>query len=348
MKKFIKIIMFFIIISLIFYYGYNMLNDEEKEKIIEELVVKKLTIFDEDKNDRNIAVMINNNHNAWPHSGLDKSYINYEIIVEGGITRIMSIYKGAENMPEKIGSVRSARPYFLDYALENDAIYVHWGGSEEAYSNITLLNIDDIDGMDYEGRYFYRDRSSNRSYEHTGFTKGSMINNAISDLNIRNTSDSVLFKYSVDEIDFSNNENSIKADEITIDYSYYQDTSYVYDSENKVYKRYMNDEAHTDEETNKQYTAKNIIVYFLRNETIDSYNRQKLYNIVKAEGYYITNGYASKIYAEKNSRKGKTKYTYKDSGKEIVLNDGNTWIQIVPIDRDVDIKEISNNNEFTE
>ena len=62
--------------------------------------------------------MINNNHSAWPQCGLKDAYLVYEIIAEGGITRMMALYK--DKLPEKVGSVRSARHYFIDYAEEND------------------------------------------------------------------------------------------------------------------------------------------------------------------------------------------------------------------------------------
>ena len=69
---------------------------------------------------------------AWPHAGLQDAYITYEILAEGGITRLMALFKDKDTA--KIGSVRSARPYYLDYALENDAIYVHYGWSDQAKS----------------------------------------------------------------------------------------------------------------------------------------------------------------------------------------------------------------------
>ena len=45
------------------------------------------------------------------------------------------------------------------------------------------------------------------------------------------------------------------------------------------------------------------------------------------DGYYITNGYAVPIKWSKESRSAKTKYTYVD-GTEVLLNDGNTYIQL--------------------
>ena len=333
-----------IIVSGIFVYkkyfsSDNTYKEEKKEE-------KKLKIIDESSNSRAIAVMINNNHQAWPHAGLDKSYINYEIIAEGGITRIMALYKDQKDV-EKIGSVRSSRPYFLDYVLENDAIYIHWGGSNDAYNDISSLGIDHIDGMDYEGKYFFRDKSLDKAYEHTGFTKMSMINDGIKNLNIKTTTNKRnLLNYSVDEINFNDKENAIKADEVVIPYSSYHTTSYKYDETNKVYLRYMSDTPHVDSITNNQYTAKNIITYKLENYSYDSYGRQKLENIGSGEGYYITNGYAIPITWKKDTRASQTRYYYANTEEEIKLNDGNTWIQIEPDNKYLDI--ISNNVENAE
>lgn len=306
--------------------------------------VKKLQIVDESSKSRSYAVMINNNHRAWPHAGLQESIVNYEIITEGGITRFLAVYK--DNIPEQIGSVRSSRPYFLDYALENDAIYIHWGGSDLAYSDMSKLDIDHIDGIRYEGSYFFRDRSLDRAYEHTGFTRGSMIKEGATALGFRTESDKGnLLNYSVVDIDLSKYEGTIKADNVEIEYSSYQTTSYKYDEENKVYLRSMCDEAHVDLITGKQYTAKNIITYQVKNRSYDDYGRQELDNIGSGEGYYISEGYATPITWEKTCRSCKTIYKYSD-GKELKVNDGNTWIQIQPVGKVLDIT--SNNTETEE
>lgn len=306
----------------------NILTPKKEEK--------KLKIFDEDSNSRVVAVMINNNHDAWPHAGLQDSFLNYEIIAEGGITRIMSLFK--DKLPDKIGSVRSSRPYFLDYVMENDAIYAHFGGSDQAYSDMSSYGIDHIDGIIYDGVYYYRDLEDYTYYEHTAFTTNSMLNEAISDLDIRTASDKgMVFNYSVNNVNLSKREDAIPASSVTIDYSDYTSTSYTYDEENKVYLRSMSGIPHTDKVTGKQYTAKNIITYKVKNTTIDYYGRQALDNIGSGEGYFITNGYAVPITWEKTGRKSKTVYKYKATGKEIKLNDGNTWVQIQPEDKFLDI-----------
>ena len=95
--------------------------------------------------ERPIAVMIDNHIDAMPQAGLLEADIVYEIIVEGGETRLMLVLQGKDL--EKVGPIRSARHYFLDYALENDAIYVHYGWSPQAESDISTLGVNNINGI---------------------------------------------------------------------------------------------------------------------------------------------------------------------------------------------------------
>ena len=61
-----------------------------------------------------------------------------------------------------------------------------------------------------------------------------------------------------------------------------------------------------------------------------------MHDVGTLDGYYITNGKAIKIKCEKNNRQSQT--VYKDlSGNEIEVNDGNTFIQVCPINADVKI-----------
>ena len=305
-------------------------NNEPNNNVQEETPTKKLQILDLNSNSRSYAVMINNHSQARAHhAGLQDAYLIYEIIVEGGLTRYMAVFKDQDTA--KIGSVRSSRHYFLDYALENDAIYTHWGWSPQAQSDISKYNINNINGLTWEGTYFYRDKSLNVSSEHTGFTTMEMLKNAAKRLNYRTTStEKPLLNYEVDEIDTTNME-TIPANTVTIKYSSSITDKYVYDEENKVYKRYVNNKEHVDDVTKKQYTFKNIITYQVANSTIkgDDKGRQEIANIGKGTGYYISNGVAVKINWEKTSRDIKTIYTYED-GTPLKVNDGNTFIQIQP------------------
>ena len=348
-KKGIKVLIIFLIILIIIagiLFALKVLNKgqvetntdakKSEEKVKDEPQVKIVNV---NSKTRPYAVMINNNHAAWPQCGLKDAYIVYEIIAEGGITRMMALYK--DTYPEKIGSIRSARHYFIDYADENDAIFIHWGGSPQAYNRINS-GVDDLDGIALEGSIFFRDKTLRRDYEHTGFVDLSKAKEYAENKGYtRDTNKDLLLNYSVEELDLSNNEEVKIANEVTLKYSYYHTTSYEYDEENKVYKRYMSDKANIDLETDEQYTAKNIIVYKVGNYTIndgENKGRQELNNIGNGSGYYITNGYSIPITWEKTSHSGQTVYKDKN-GEKLVVNDGNTFIQICPTDADISITE---------
>ena len=74
----------------------------------------------------------------------------------------------------------------------------------------------------------------------------------------------------------------------------------------------------------------------VENKTLDNEGRQDLTTTGTGDGYYVTNGYAVPIKWSKESRVSKTRYTYQD-GSEIKVNDGNTFIQIVPLDSEIRI-----------
>jgi len=288
--------------------------------------IKKLKVVDENSKSRPYAVMIDNHKSARKgHAGLQDAYIVYEMIVEGGITRLMALFKDP-NL-EKIGPVRSSRHYYLDYALENDAIYVHFGWSSKAERDISSLKVNNINGLSASS--FFRDKAL--SSPHNAFTSTEELEKFIKNRSSynRDTNKDLLLNYSIDEINIDAMEGAMVANNISVRYSSYQTANYVYDSVNKVYKRSNGNDAHIDSITKEQYTAKNIIIAKIKNVNLDSSGRQDLKNIGSGEGFYITNGYCVPITWKKDSRTGQTVYKYKN-GEEITVNDGNTFIQIQP------------------
>lgn len=301
-------------------------NKNEKEPITEK---KEVQIVDLNSDERPIAVMINTHKDARPQSGLADAYMIYEIMVEGGITRMMALYT-QDFDEEKIGSVRSSRHNYLDYVLENDAIYIHWGGSDVAYNHLAELKLDRIDGMVYGGKYFTTDKTLKRSLEHTRFTSAELIKEGISKLKLRTTTDAdYLLNYTAEKVDLSKMDDSKIANNITLKYSSYQTVSYEYNSDEQVYYRSMSGQKHTDLVTGEQYHFKNIIAYDVEYKTISGTKLQDLQNIGSGEGVYITNGYSIPIKWTKKDRESQTVYTYLD-GTEIDVSDGNTFIQIYP------------------
>ena len=86
-----------------------------------------LPIEESKKDAKPVAVMVNNISLAQGvQTGLNSVDIIYETIVEGGITRMVTVTKDASKLPQ-LGTVRSARYVFLDLALGHNATYVHAG-----------------------------------------------------------------------------------------------------------------------------------------------------------------------------------------------------------------------------
>ena len=331
-------VLILIIISLLLIFKDKLFSKEtiNNTNINENTIVEEpeVNIVDLNSNSRPYAVMINNlNEARLVQSGLSDAYLVYEIIVEGGITRYLALFKDVD-VP-RIGSIRSSRHYYLDYVLENDAIYVHWGWSPQAKEDIKTLKINNINGLTYEGKYFYRENPispSKIASEHTGFTNTELLTNAVNKLGYRKeTNKGLLLTYSPKSIDLSSFDSVQDAKNIKIVYSNYITNTYEYDIDNKVYNRYVNKSEQIDKNNDEPITVKNIIVYSIKNYTIagDKKGRQFLDNIGSGEGYYITEGKIIKINWEKESREKQTKYTYED-GTELIVNDGNTFIQIIP------------------
>ena len=332
-------------------YSFLANNKEEvevpKEKVKEvepEIVlpVKKVQIIDEDSKSRPLAVMINNNSAVWKYqSGLNDAYIIYELLVEGGITREMALFK--DSSAPKIQSIRSSRHYYLDYAMENDAIYVHWGWSPQAQSDIRSLGINNINGLTYEGTYFFRDKTVSAGYEHKGYTTMEYMNKAIAKLKYRTTTDKPnLLKYSVDPIDLASKENNQSAKFVSLKFSSYT-VKFTYDEEKKEYLKTQNKTDMYDYNTKERMTTKNIIVYQNSYSHIsgDNKGRLNMNNTGSGKGYFISEGVAVPITWSKSGRKEQTQYKFED-GTQLVVNDGRTYIEILPTNGAINISaEIS-------
>ena len=275
---------------------------------------------------RPIAVMIDNDDdNARPQTGLENAYLIYEIIIEGGSTRFMALFK--DYNAEKVGPVRSSRHYFLDYALENDAIYSHCGWSPKAQRDIPSLGIQNINGIiGTDGKAFWRDNTYNRTW-HNLYTSTKILSDF-------SENKGYSFKTESQLLNFDKNEKEITgedAEEIILKYSYRYSTSYKYDTEKGVYLKYIDGAPH-NMQSGEPLDCENIIAYQVKNFNLndgENKGRQDISNIGSGEGFLFSGGKCIKIKWSKPSRAEKTVYTY-ENGEEITLNPGRTFINIVP------------------
>ncbi|MEC2346879.1 DUF3048 domain-containing protein, partial [Paenibacillus barengoltzii] len=99
---------------------------------------------------RPLAIMINNAPAARPQSGLIDADVVYEVLAEGGVTRLVSIFHSqADNA--KIGPIRSIRPYMIDLGESYHGVLVHAGASNEAFAILQRQHKEDLDEITNAG-----------------------------------------------------------------------------------------------------------------------------------------------------------------------------------------------------
>ena len=297
----------------------------------------KVDIIDINSNSRPYAVTVNNTAVAVKvQEGLNKAYLVYEIPTEGNTSRLLALYKDIEE-DLVIGTIRSARHNFIDFALESDAIYCCFGWSHYAEDDMKAGSIDYLQGL--YGEPFYRNNPEKLVTEHTAYTSMNKLKDAATKKGFKTTSeDSILLNYSTCDIDLSTASNVKTAKSITIPYGESpQIASFKYDETSKMYVRYEDSNKCVDYSTKEDVTTKNIIVQKVTYSKCSDNYYWDLDTIGSGEGYYITNGYAVPIKWSKSNRSTKTKYCYASgtvingedvSGKEIEVSDGRTWIEV--------------------
>jgi hypothetical protein len=135
---------------------------------------------------RPFAVMIDNHPDALPQSGVARADVVWEALVEGGLTRIMAVYSSAS--ASEIGPVRSARPYFMDWARGHDAVYVHSGGSDEALKKLADGSTGLDDANEFKQQKAFR-RDAVRKAPHNLYTSSALIRTLIAERGWREETD---------------------------------------------------------------------------------------------------------------------------------------------------------------
>ncbi|WP_343209043.1 DUF3048 domain-containing protein [Anaerolentibacter hominis] len=311
----------------------------EEPKLPEGMVYSQLTgepVKEELAKKRPYAIVFNNISYANPQSGTSQASILYEALAEGGITRMLGIYEDIGGL-ERIGSIRSARHYFVSFADEYDAIFVHYGHTKYATAKISDLKVNNLSGLSGIGTtVFYRDNSIKAPHNAFASEKGILAGTE-------------KLKYRTDrkedwENHFSFHEEDTeltggkKAEKVTLGFSSYTSPYFTYDSENKVYQRFQFKKAHVDANTGKQLTFKNIIIQLVKEWNIDKngYQTMDLENS-KGKGYYITDGKYVPITWQKNESTKKMNY-YDESGERLTINPGKTFIAVYPNNRTEQLK----------
>lgn len=276
---------------------------------------------------RPISIVVENLSPARPQWGIKTPDIICEGEVEGGISRMLWIYADVQDIPEKVGPLRSARPSYVEFSTFFDSIYVHWGGSHSkkgytgGYETIKKLGVNDIDGMN-GGSLFGRDTTRKVSSEHRGIMNGTKLMAKIKDKGYRTKLDeNKLTKFAFNEKICD--AGATPASKMNVKFSNRTDTRhFVYNTEDGKY--------HTsDWKTDVKF--QNVVVLMAESTYItvpykSSSTTYLNYKWSSGTGYYASNGTATKI----NWSIEDNKLVLKDeAGKELNLNVGNSYIGFV-------------------
>jgi hypothetical protein len=300
---------------------------EEKPQVITSILTG-LPVSAEQRNTRPLAIMIENTKVTQPQYGTLKTAVIYEAPAEGGITRMMGIFEDYAGF-DRLGNVRSCRPYFVQMAAEYQAVYVHFGQSIQGQEELDKGYVDELNGLSsIGGTVFFR--SSDRKAPHNAYTSTNGLLAGMQKKNFATT-------YQADEhqhFQFASPDqpNVPAGDDCAAVQLYFYDNKpyFVYDAATGQYNRFEFGAPQIDAAANNaQLTATNIILQFTPSSYYDEeHYRMKIDLIGSGTGKFLTHGKIEDITWKKDSETGITHY-YDGSGKEIVLNPGRTWISII-------------------
>lgn len=286
---------------------------------------------------RPMAVMVNNHVAARPQWGLSQADIIYEAVAEGGISRFLAIYHS--KIPDKVGPVRSARKYYVDFAKEYDAWYAHWGGASTAneanvYDYMRTIFVSSIDvpsvGL---SEPFDRDPERLRmvAIEHTAFARLPLVYEAAYRMypdQVRQFRPLELWKFKDDVPDDKRPNAS------SVEFNFWDLPDFVvkweYDPKTNTYVRFQGGKEQVDAVTNEPLKAKNVIVEFMQETALLDEKSHLLYKTLgRGNAKIFLDGKVIEATWNRANLANRTKY-FDVSGSEIVFDRGQTWIEVLP------------------
>lgn len=323
---------------------------------------------------RPIVAAIENHLDSRPQSGLTKADVVYEAVAEGGITRFLSVfYCGIADNNYTIGQIRSARVYFINYALAygENPLFVHWGGANNICNNCPggVKPKGDIDprvdaykllekigwvngryGNDMNGAtntgypaLYTDDRRMNLAPEHQKIGSTDKIYEEATKRGFDyNDSNGVPWDKSFKPWEFVEGKAITTPKYNSVSFGFWGDSlgsdyevEWKYDPTNNVYSRFNARKEHIDLENNEQIKAKNVVIVYAKEEGPVDKEHHMLYTVTgKGESIFFQNGDVIEGTWEKLKPTDMVRF-YDSKGDEIPFVKGQTWIEILPIGNEV-------------
>ena len=317
-------------------------DEPEEEVFVDERPISMLTglhAYEEELARRPIAVVINNQFGAHPHSGIAYADIIYQVLVEGTTTRLVAVFQSS--VPEKIGPVRSVRDYFVDFAFNHDAFFVHHGGSPTGNERVrNLLGVNAVDGMRFESTVFWRDRSfpewteleGQRALEHSSYVGFSTLRGHIESRNIRGyfngAEDNPRYGFAFGTVPHGVNSVLQNITRVTVPFSNTNQTTFTFCNDTGLYFVEHTRGPWMDEYSVTQVSVANILIQHTAIRLADGEGRRSVDTVGRGTGYLMRDGLVFNVIWEKSSHTSPMRWYFED-GRPIVLAPGRTWINVL-------------------
>jgi hypothetical protein len=269
------------------------------------------------------ALIVENHTDARPLAGPSAASLVFEIPVEGGITRNLLVFD-ATTTAEAIGPVRSARPYFVDFADGLNAVFGHVGGSPESLDKISKMPaLRDLNEY-FNGRYYWR--SVKREAPHNVYTRTDLLHEAATDKKwATGHFRSWTFK---DDDPPDSATGSVRGDLAgpKVMYGGSYNANWVYDKKTDAYRRFESGRQQSDQD-GTAVTAKNVVVMKTDGSVLDAVGRLKIRTTGKGQAALYRDGKKFELTWQRAA--GEHIRFESVDGLEAMFNRGTTWIEVV-------------------
>ena len=287
-------------------------------------------IDEADAQRRPVAVVFNNLRQALPQSGIGQASICYEVLAEGDITRIIGIFQDFDS--QKIGPIRSTRHYFANFALDHDAIFTHFGGSDSGLKAISDYRINNLNGLQLDGTAIWRDAERIRRpnmYEHSAYSSAENLLEA-AQTRYGYRMETGEFEPMFDFYEEFTEPSDDTAQLVAVTFLSRTHNVFEYDEDSQLYKKFQNGTEHIDEEIDAQLTVSNVLIQQAVHNPIpnDSEGRIDVKLVGSGKGYLATAGKYIPVNWTKSSATSPTVWT-DENGEKLKLNKGKTWVNVV-------------------
>ena len=280
---------------------------------------------------RPFMMMIDNHPDAYPQSGLNRASVVFEALAEYGITRFMAVFPGeltADDRP--LGPVRSARLYFVQWAMGFGAYYAHAGGSptglELAESTDQIINLDALRGE--SSNYFFRVETATRVAPHNLYTNGTVLQERAAAETVPYSRTDVGFRYRLAL------EESKRGAAQTFSYFFLYDDAPVgwnYDPASNNYFRTRFGKAAMDEVSQAQLSTQNVVVIEVKEAPIEGDPKSRIDQQVVGSGKGILYRDGLREEVTWNKASPEAPIIFLDSnGEDVMFTAGQIWISAVP------------------